>query len=727
MSAVSAENDSRFAVTFIAPNLHSTSGGAYVIQQLALHCAPHAEINLAVEEGEPGSLDGVRTFSAHALRSGELPRADALVIPADDPAGEHLLSLPPHTGRPILLLQGYGAPGNPNTIANLRRADRVIAVSSWLIDEAARFDCRALLVRPGFDRSVFRPGRPTGERSPGILMMSSHIDWKGTWDGLAAAALARREVPELEVELFGHLDPGIPGVVFTQTPDRWAIAEAMGRGMIFVCPSWEEGLGLPGVEAMLCGACLATTDTKGSRDYALHGETALVSTPRDQAELAANIVELVNSPDLRQRLAAGAGERVDALYGSWPQAGEACVAALRQLAAEPGAVHDDAAVSYHRRAMERESESSAATTSTQLDDPRAAAESPSSPPPTSNPPSANGRYDFEIDLDSDSTHAKVVRLVGRDRRVLELGPATGYMSRIFVEHGCSVVGVEVDPDMANQAARYCERVIVGDLERLDLEAELGDARFDVVVAADVLEHLRDPLAVLRRLRDHLTEEGFFVLSVPNVAHGSVRLALLEGNFRYQSHGLLDTTHLRFFTHETIGDLLDEAELGIAEIHHQQLNLDASEVPFDAQAVPAAVVEALTQDPDAMTYQFVIKAIPFARPGLRELQRRMRDLADEVARLRGENERLRPLEEAFAAISSREGQLRASLIDTHEQLLQRDEQLNQLREELEPLRRRFEQFSASRLGRAYLKARGYRRLVRRVAGRVERYRAALRKL
>jgi len=239
---------------------------------------------------------------------------------------------------------------------------------------------------------------------------------------------------------------------------------------------------------------------------------------------------------------------------------------------------------------------------------------------------SDDRYAQRIDLGSGSTHARVVHLVGSDRRVLELGPAAGHMSSILRERGCTVVGIEIDPRMATDAAQYCERVIVGDLDTLDLDAELGSDRFDAIVAADVLEHLKDPHAVLQKLREFLAPDGFFVISLPNVAHGSVRLALLEGHFPYQRVGLLDTTHLRFFTRESIDQLLDEAELGAAEIYHQELNIDASEVPFDPDGVPAEVFQALKSDPDARIYQFVIKAIPFETKGMRELQRRMRELA-----------------------------------------------------------------------------------------------------
>lgn len=288
---------------------------------------------------------------------------------------------------------------------------------------------------------------------------------------------------------------------------------------------------------------------------------------------------------------------------------------------------------------------------------------------------ATFRYEREIDLESDSTHARVVRLVGTDRRVLELGPAAGHMTRVLRDRGCSVVGIEVDPEMADLAAEFSERVIVGNLDQLDFDAELGSDRFDVIIAADVLEHLADPLSALRRLRSFLAPDGYFVISLPNVAHGSVRLALLQGHFNYQDVGLLDTTHLRFFTRESIGRLMDDADLAIAEVFHQQLDIAASEVPFDRAGVSAELVEELSRDPEARTYQFVVKAVALDAPGLREIQRRLRELAHENAQLR------ESAKETLATLSAREDQLRIALINAHDQTLRRDEEIHRLHEAL----------------------------------------------
>lgn len=284
------------------------------------------------------------------------------------------------------------------------------------------------------------------------------------------------------------------------------------------------------------------------------------------------------------------------------------------------------------------------------------------------------RYDFdEIDIDSGSVHADVVKLVGEGKRVLELGPATGYMSRAMTDRGCTVVGIEFNAEMARRAEDHSERVIVGDVDTLDFDAELGEERFDVVVAADVLEHLRDPLAALVRLRRFLHPEGYFVISVPNVAHGSVRLALLSGHFDYRETGLLDSTHLRFFTRDSFEQLLDEAELGLAELHRHELNLDASEVRFDPEMVPPMVREELERDPDARTYQFVVKAFPMEREGLREIQARLRELVE----LRVAAARTTELEQKMAEIAGREGELRRALIEAHDQVLRRDAQIEDL--------------------------------------------------
>ena len=106
------------------------------------------------------------------------------------------------------------------------------------------------------------------------------------------------------------------------------------------------------------------------------------------------------------------------------------------------------------------------------------------------------KYDVAIDPATETSHTRVLRLVGHDVRVLDLGCATGKLAELLHAQGCTVVGVERDPEAATLAETFCERVVVADLEDdLSFLADLGT--FDVVVAADVLEHVTDPAGVLK--------------------------------------------------------------------------------------------------------------------------------------------------------------------------------------------------------------------------------------
>ena len=235
------------------------------------------------------------------------------------------------------------------------------------------------------------------------------------------------------------------------------------------------------------------------------------------------------------------------------------------------------------------------------------------------------RYSYPIDTESESTAARVIRRVGHNKRVLELGCAAGHMSAALRERGCQVVGVELDPALAAHAAQVCERVIVGDLDALDLEAELAGDSFDVIVAADVLEHLRQPGRLLRRLRPCLRSGGYLVISMPNVAHGSVRLALLGGEFPYQDLGLLDRTHLRFYTYASLEQLLADADFAIGHLERVLGGIVGAEVPWDQAAVPSDVVQTLEQDTEALTYQFIVVAYPLPSHDMQYLRERMNGL------------------------------------------------------------------------------------------------------
>ena len=204
-----------------------------------------------------------------------------------------------------------------------------------------------------------------------------------------------------------------------------------------------------------------------------------------------------------------------------------------------------------------------------------------------------------------------VPIIGRDIRVLDLGCGTGWQARQLVDQGCTVVGVEFDTKAAARATPWCERVIVCDLDLVDLPTELGPDSFDAVAAGDILEHLRDPARLLRSLTGVLNPGGRVVASIPNVAHGSVRLALLTGAFPYEHAGILDRTHLRFFTLASIQELFESSGFEIEQLERVELSIDAA-TPYDRALLAPGVEEAVAAMPEATTFQFVVVARPVSQ-------------------------------------------------------------------------------------------------------------------
>src|ERR1700712_3388536 len=136
------------------------------------------------------------------------------------------------------------------------------------------------------------------------------------------------------------------------------------------------------------------------------------------------------------------------------------------------------------------------------------------------------KYDIQLDLDqqSNTSHALMVGMVGSNKRVLDVGCDTGYLGEALGALGNTTDGFEVNEVTAEMARTKLRRVEVGDLENTDLVEVFGPGTFAVVVFGQVLEHLRDPLRVLRQARPLLAPGGSVVISTPNIAHGDIRLA-----------------------------------------------------------------------------------------------------------------------------------------------------------------------------------------------------------
>jgi len=225
------------------------------------------------------------------------------------------------------------------------------------------------------------------------------------------------------------------------------------------------------------------------------------------------------------------------------------------------------------------------------------------------------RYDYRFDPSGDSTAAQVCRMVGHNKNVLELGCAAGAMSAVLAGHyQCRVTGVEYDPTAAESARAYCQEVLVASLDTPDWPTPLNGRTFDTVVAADVLEHLHAPENCLAEVGKLLEENGRLVVSVPSIAHSGVLAQLMLGEFEYTDIGLLDRTHVHFFTRQSLGRMLHATGFKVIETATVDTGPWHPEFSESWQRLPVPVHDWLAGNPAGRAYQVLMLAQRCDNPG-----------------------------------------------------------------------------------------------------------------
>lgn len=203
-------------------------------------------------------------------------------------------------------------------------------------------------------------------------------------------------------------------------------------------------------------------------------------------------------------------------------------------------------------------------------------------------------------------------LVAPGATVLDLGCGSGALGQhLSATRGCTVDGVTLSEAEAGHARPHYRRVVVDNLESCDLTGTFAGERYDFIVCADVLEHLSRPEQVLAACRQLLKPDGRVLISVPNAGYIGLIAELLEGEFLYREEGLLDRTHLRFFTRRSLARFLGEHRWAIDAIDTIARELPESEFNVAFDRLPPAVSRHLLGAPDALTYQFICVARPVA--------------------------------------------------------------------------------------------------------------------
>lgn len=208
---------------------------------------------------------------------------------------------------------------------------------------------------------------------------------------------------------------------------------------------------------------------------------------------------------------------------------------------------------------------------------------------------------------------KILSLV-KEGEVLEIGASSGFMTREFVKTGSVVDVVEKDPIAAKMAGKSARSVFVGSIEDQALQQKINgqyNDQYDVVICADVLEHLIDPEKVLLYLKTKIKKTGRIIISLPNIAFWDARVNLLKGRFDYQESGLMDKTHLRFYTYRGFQKILQDLGFKIINVYPTEgripLEYTLRKIPLLGSLIQLFKPKIMTLFPNLTLYHYVIQA------------------------------------------------------------------------------------------------------------------------
>ena len=214
----------------------------------------------------------------------------------------------------------------------------------------------------------------------------------------------------------------------------------------------------------------------------------------------------------------------------------------------------------------------------------------------------------------DKANMTVLEIIpSESSKIIEIGCGSGALAREFkaLNPHCHYVGLDIVQEYANMAARYCDEVIVTDIEKQDADFFQKYNDRDCWIFADALEHLIDPWCVLRKVRQTIPDHGTVVACIPNAQNWSLVGNLAIGNFRYQDSGLLDRTHLRWFTRQTMFELFEGTGFAVESVTSRIVG-DSNDIPFLSIIKDIANFAGTDADiavRDSIPFQYVFKVKP----------------------------------------------------------------------------------------------------------------------
>lgn len=180
--------------------------------------------------------------------------------------------------------------------------------------------------------------------------------------------------------------------------------------------------------------------------------------------------------------------------------------------------------------------------------------------------------------DKNTSIGKISNLVNpKTKKILDVGCASGYLGSYFKKkYKCEVWGIEINKNDYQKAKQKLDKVFNIDIESQKELSKIKN-KFDTIIFADVLEHLKDPLFCLKNFQNKLNLDGEIIASIPNIANYRTKLMLFNGNWEYEDFGLMDKTHKTFFTYDSIVDLFEKSGLYIYELSYTRSNVSTPDL------------------------------------------------------------------------------------------------------------------------------------------------------
>ena len=176
------------------------------------------------------------------------------------------------------------------------------------------------------------------------------------------------------------------------------------------------------------------------------------------------------------------------------------------------------------------------------------------------------KYDADLETDKKTFSGKILNLIKKNSRILEFGPASGRFTKYLKENmGCDVHIIEINREDFNEAMQYASDGSCSDIETMEWQEYFKGNKYDHIIFADVLEHLRNPQKIFNVCADFIKDDGSLIFSIPNAAHGDIIANIYNNDFKYTELGLLDNTHIHLFAYKNIMEMIEKSQLKLTKL------------------------------------------------------------------------------------------------------------------------------------------------------------------